>query len=203
VPALRLVVIVNLIAEAALLLFHVAPLLAVAAVRRRRRLQRHRLQPELPTTQLAGAGVDPKAAAQQQPHVEEECTSGRSSSDHGGSGLPGTAQQQPDEQAQQQQDEQAAADDGASPPAAAAALEAGTGARRLVTAKSTLRPPVVLARGLSRRFESWQQRSPVLHRRLAVAAITVTFMGCCSFQILAPGFVDVSIGELVSGAAAG
>jgi hypothetical protein len=63
-----------------------------------------------------------------------------------------------------------------------------------VTAKSTLRPPVVLARGISQRFESWQQRQPVLHRRLTAAAITLTFMGCCSFQILAPGFVDVSIG---------
>ena len=184
VPALRLVVIVNLLAEAALLLFHVAPLLAVAAVRRRRRLQRDRLQPELPTTQ---PGMDTKAAAQQQPHTEEECTSrSSSSSDHGSSGLPSTAQPQ---------DEQAAADTADTPPAAAA-LEAGSAARRLAPAKSTLRPPVVLARGISRRFESWQQRRPVLHRRLAVAAITVTFMGCCSLQILAPGFVDVSIGEL-------
>lgn len=89
-----------------------------------------------------------------------------------------------------------------SPPAnacaAAAAAEAGHSpapARKLAAARSTVRAPVPLVRGLSRRMERWEAGRPGVRRTLALAAISVSFMGCCSLQILAPGFVDVSIGK--------
>lgn len=191
VPALRLVVVSNLIAEAFMVCFHLAPKLLLAWVRRRRQRQRQQRQAgssgTLPVTAAAEhVTVDEKPPAKQP--VDSCCTS-----EDGGSGGS------PNENSSERHNGVSAC------PAAAAeagrGAVAGTGAAssgakpRLTAAPSTVRPPVPLLRGLSRKMEQWEEERPVLRRRLALAAITVTFMGCCSLQILAPGFVDVSIGE--------
>ncbi|EFN59597.1 hypothetical protein CHLNCDRAFT_132986 [Chlorella variabilis] len=177
VPALRLVVVTNLIGEAALLLFHAAPLLVAAQVRRWRR--RSWPQPGLPAH---GPGDAAAASAK----AGDGCCSSSESSEAAGCPPDGDVEQaagsppqqhsspgQPDEQPLQQQQQRRPAP--------------------LAHAKTSVRPPLPLARGLSSRFERWEAGRPLLRRRLALAAIVVSFMGCCSLHILAPGFVDVSI----------
>ena len=177
VPALRLVVVTNLIGEAALLLFHAAPLLVAAQVRRWRR--RSWPQPGLPAH---GPGDAAAASAK----AVDGCCSSSESSEAAGCPPDGDVEQaagsppqqhsspgQPDEHPLQQQQQRRPAP--------------------LAHAKTSVRPPLPLARGLSSRFERWEAGRPLLRRRLALAAIVVSFMGCCSLHILAPGFVDVSI----------
>lgn len=194
VPALRLVVVSNLFAEAFMVTFHLAPKLLLAWVQRQRqRRQRRRL--------ADGGGGLPVTAAAQQPEGEEKpaakktvdscCTSEDGAS--GGSSSGG----QPESQQQGGACPVAAAEAGqGAAPSGPGGSGSGGAKPRLAPAPSTVRPPVPLLRGLSRKMEQWEEERPVLRRRLALAAITVTFMGCCSLQILAPGFVDVSIGEL-------
>lgn len=191
VPALRLVVVSNLFAEAFMVCFHLVPKLLLAWVQRQRQRRRQadncRSLPVVAASAEQPAGEKPPA---KQP-VDSCCTS----EDGTSSGSPHEGPTEPQQ-------------DGRACPAAAAEAGQGSvatpgisgngtasGKRRLVAAPSTLRPPVPLLRGLSRKMEQWEEERPVLRRRLALAAITVTFMGCCSLQILAPGFVDVSIGE--------
>lgn len=184
VPALRLVVVTNLIAEATLLAFHVTPLLVLKHVRRWRQWRQPQaalpsLHKQQETALCAASGgpadgcscsgseqgsaeASPKAGQTASTDVAACCHSVvRMAEEKGGEkGQPASPQRHPQPQ----------------------------------PASSSVRPPLPLLRGLSRRVDDWQRERPRLHRRLALAAITLSFMGCCSLQILAPGFVDVSIG---------
>lgn len=187
VPALRLVVVSNLIAEAFMVCFHLAPKLLLAWVRRQRQQRRAGSSGALPVTVAAEhVTVDEKPPAKQP--VDSCCTS----EDGGSGGSPNESSAEP--QNGVSACPAAAAEAGRGAVAAVGAPSSGA-KPRLAAAPSTVRPPVPLLRGLSRKMEQWEEERPVLRRRLALAAITVTFMGCCSLQILAPGFVDVSIGE--------
>lgn len=198
-------------AEATLLLFHVAPAAALTWVRQRRR-QGSSSPQELPLHAVA----QPSENAA----VKKLGSSGKSSSDidlDKASDAGGTTAGMLDAAAGSSLATGAAAQAAAGASAGSEAdqhasqQQAGDqqvlslteqeehskpGLDRLAAQESTLRAPVPLLRGLSSRFEGWEQRRPLLHRRLALAAITFSFMGVCSLQILAPGFVDVSIGEL-------
>lgn len=192
VPALRLVVVSNLFAEAFMVCFHLVPKLLLGWVQRQR--QRRRQADKRHSLPVIAASAE-QPAGDEKPPAKQPVDSCCTSEDGTSSGSPNEGPTGPQQ-------------DGSACPAAAA--EAGQGGvattgiagkgtasskPRLVAAPSTLRPPVPLLRGLSRKMEQWEEERPVLRRRLALAAITVTFMGCCSLQILAPGFVDVSIGE--------
>ena len=153
--------------------FHLAPKLLLAWVHRQRRQQQARTSGGLPAAAAAAAAGDGLPAAKQP--LDSCCTSDASGS--------GGSPRGPD-------------------PCPASAAEAGQGGGaaaasqpRLAPAPTSVRPPVPLLRGLSSRMDRWKHERPAARRRLALAAITVSFMGCCSLQILAPGFVDVSIGE--------
>lgn len=158
VPALRLVLLSNLIAEAAMVFFHLLPKLLLACMRHARQ-RRLAATAGLPTAAPGSGKASPKQPGGGSCH----------SSDDGGSDSSPRAE--PVQQQQQQ------------------------GRPRLAPSKTTVRPPVAFVRGLSRRMDAWEaQGRPMLRKRLALAAITVSFMGCCSLQLLAPGFVDASIG---------
>ncbi len=60
---------------------------------------------------------------------------------------------------------------------------------------SAWRPAAPLQRGLSARFEGLAQQRPRLHRALALAGLVVFSVGVATGQVVAPGFVDPSIGE--------
>ncbi len=176
-------VICNLIGEAAMLAFHVAPLLAL-------RLWRHRQRRRAEARRLLPLHVSPKQA-------RHEAGSGTSA------GSTGSC---PSTEGDRGEAEEGEGDGsgGATASSPAANSEPGRPSCEMPAAlkdapavagtPSTLRPPIPLMRGMTLRVERWQRQRPVLHRRLALAAIGLTFTGCCSLQILAPGFVDVSIG---------
>ncbi|KAL4427455.1 hypothetical protein ABPG77_000744 [Micractinium sp. CCAP 211/92] len=186
-PALRLVVICNLIGEAAMLAFHVAPLLAL-------RLWRHRQRRRAEARRLLPLHVSPKQA-------RHEASSGTSAGSTGS--CPST---EGDRGEAEEGEGDRSGGGGASFPAANSepgrpsceAPLAPKAAPAVAGTPSTLRPPIPLMRGMTLRVERWQRQRPVLHRRLALAAIGLTFTGCCSLQILAPGFVDVSIVQLTT-----
>lgn len=193
-PALRLVVVTNLIAEATLLVFHVAPLLIRKHVRRWR--LRRQAQPALPSQgEQLEAGPCATSASPAEGGVGIGSGSEQGSADaspkagqasvaaccHTAVRLADPPPRAAEGDAEGQEKQQPASPQPHTQP-------------RPSTAKSSVRAPVPLLRGLTRRVDRWERERPLLRRRLALAAITITFMGCCSLQILAPGFVDVSIG---------
>lgn len=197
-PALRLVVICNLIAEATMAALHLAPKLLLGWARQRQR------QGVRGSGAAGGGAACPEVNQQQRRQLEAAACATKqltdsSSDDAGRDGaaaeaaaaahLPNEppADLQHEQPTEPQQHEQ--------PTEAQQQQHAGQPQRpRLAAARSTVRAPVPLLRGLTRRFDEWEGARPVLRRRLALAAITLSFMGTCSLQILAPGFVDVSIG---------
>lgn len=184
-PALRLVVICNLIGEAAMVAFHLVPLLARRLWQRRQQAMRAEPRSLLPLHGSSGQAADKADSSASSSsglsvgasrHLE-----GREQRE-GGAGDAASAHAAADVRSRPGNEPAEAAQAAAEP---AAASNAST---------ATLRPPVPLMRGMTLRMERWRRRRPVLHRRLALSAIVLTFTGCCSLQILAPGFVDVSIG---------
>jgi hypothetical protein len=217
VPALRLVVVTNLIAEAALLVFHLTPLWLAAQIRRWKaagrpgpikqagnpalhipscskldRLKHGSKSSSLSSSEAEGFAAGALADVEQLPKVHYEQKAVHHDQQQQQSVPQPGEQQAPSEQPpslqptgqpqqQQQQDVQQ--------------QQAAQAARnpQVTRTQTTVRPPVALVRGLTRRVERWEEKRPKVGRRLALAAITAGFMGCCSLQILAPGFVDVSI----------
>lgn len=188
-PALRLVVICNLIGEAAMVAFHLVPLLARRLWQRRQQAMRAEPRSLLPLHGSSGqaadkadssasssSGLSVGASRDLEGREQREGGAGDAASAHAAADVRSRPGNEPAEAAQ------AAAEP-------AAASNAST---------ATLRPPVPLMRGMTLRTERWRRRRPVLHRRLALSAIVLTFTGCCSLQILAPGFVDVSIVQLTT-----
>ncbi|PSC67149.1 ACCUMULATION AND REPLICATION OF CHLOROPLASTS chloroplastic [Micractinium conductrix] len=174
VPALSLVVITNLIGEATMLALHLLPTLLLR-LWRSRKLHSHK--PALPLHAPGRAGSDGSSADTPPAEPHEGAGGSEGSADELESGIA-----TPDEPLQS----------GSSEPAGAARP-------RPAAAASTLRPPVAMLRGLSRKMERWEAGGrPQLRRRLALCCITAGFMGTCSLQILAPGFVDVSIVQLTT-----
>jgi hypothetical protein len=181
-------VVVNLLAEAALLTFHAAPLVLRAQLRRwRRRHQAHAKTHSHGHEDATGA----VAAAGPAFKLAEVCIGGSEQGSESSSpraprpsadierAAGGSAALKPPSAQQTQQQTQLAAEPEPE-------LESQP--------QATVRAPVPLLRGLTRRVQHWEQQRPLLHRRLATAAITLLFTGVCSLQILAPGYVDVSIG---------
>lgn len=176
---------------------HLAPKLLLRWARQRRRArsgsggsggglaaapeqqQQQQQQRQLEEPAVGGAACKPKHLADGSRSSEDATRDGaapEAGATHTHARPPASQQRQ--EQQQEQQGERASEPHGP----------------RLAAARSTVRAPVPLLRGLTRRFDDWEGARPVLRRRLAMAAITLSFMGTCSLQILAPGFVDVSIG---------
>ncbi|KAL4447420.1 hypothetical protein ABPG75_004639 [Micractinium tetrahymenae] len=179
-PALRLVVICNLIGEAAMVAFHVAPALVLRLWRRRQAQRQLQLPLHGSPNQVLGK-ADSSASAGSAGSSVGKTSDKELQEESGSKGGVGSL---------------AAANEPRGPGGAPAA--APRAAAQLSAARSTLRPPVPLMRGMTMRMERWQRRRPALHRRLVLAAIVLTFTGCCSLQILAPGFVDVSIVQLTT-----
>ena len=157
-PALRLVVVANLIAEAAMVAFHLLPVLLL------RLWCWHKLRSQaLPLPLHAPGGDKPGSSAGKPP--AKQLGSGSSEGSCGELAC------------------------------GAASEPAGAIKPRPAAAASTLRPPVAMLRGLSRKMERWEAGGrPQLRRRLALCCITAGFVSTCSLHFLAPGFVDVSIG---------
>ncbi|KAI3429327.1 hypothetical protein D9Q98_005422 [Chlorella vulgaris] len=182
VPSLRLVVVVNLLAEAALLTFHAAPLVLRAQARRWR--QRHRAHAKAHSHghedakgSVAAAGPAFKQA--------EVCIGGSEQ---------GSQSSSPRAPRPSADIERAAGGSAASKQTQQETQIAAEPEPELESQpQAKVRAPVPLLRGLTRRVQRWEQQRPLLHRRLATAAITLLFTGVCSLQILAPGYVDVSI----------
>lgn len=182
-PSLRLVVVVNLLAEAALLTFHAAPLVLRAQARRWR--QRHRAHAKAHSHghedakgSVAAAGPAFKQA--------EVCIGGSEQ---------GSQSSSPRAPRPSADIERAAGGSAASKQTQQETQIAAEPEPELESQpQAKVRAPVPLLRGLTRRVQRWEQQRPLLHRRLATAAITLLFTGVCSLQILAPGYVDVSIG---------
>ncbi|PSC67041.1 molecular chaperone [Micractinium conductrix] len=159
-PALRLVVVANLIAEAAMVAFHLLPVLLL------RLWCWHKLRSQaLPLPLHAPGGDKPGSSAGKPP--AKQLGSGSSEGSCGELAC------------------------------GAASEPAGAIKPRPAAAASTLRPPVAMLRGLSRKMERWEAGGrPQLRRRLALCCITAGFVSTCSLHFLAPGFVDVSIVQL-------
>jgi hypothetical protein len=205
IPALRLVLLLNIIALATLLCFHGLPLLGYRLVLRRllQRTQRDSPGPRLPMLHRDTEAEWEAETSEKAP--SSSCSCGNAPSDevfssaaqaqcgpgrvpsgttpeealrqHVSPASHGSEQQQETEAEQQGQPEGPV--QGAAGPARAA---------------SSLRPAMPLQRGISAKFEQLERRRPRLCRALAIAAMSVACMFIISCNVAAPRFVDASIG---------